>query len=54
MHESVGDPDSKEANLSWMPYKDYKIIYKLDSRLPAMRGGIPLLSIRIHVLVTLL
>ncbi len=21
-HESVGDPDSKEANLSWMPYTD--------------------------------
>ncbi len=26
MHESFGDPDSKEANLIWMPYKDYKII----------------------------
>ncbi len=27
-HESVGDPDSKEANLSWMPYKDLKILNK--------------------------
>ena len=26
--KSVGDTDSKEANLSWMPYKDYKIINK--------------------------
>ncbi len=26
--ESVGDPDSMEANLSWMPFKDYKIINK--------------------------
>ncbi len=28
--------------------------YKLDSRLPATRGGIPLLSIRIHVLVNII
>ncbi len=28
IHESVGDPDSQEANLSWMPYKDFKIINK--------------------------
>ena len=30
-HESVGDTDSKEANLhdlSWMPYKDLKILNK--------------------------
>ncbi len=27
---------------------------KLDSRLPATRGGIPLLSIRIHVLVNII
>ncbi len=26
IQESVGDPDSKEANLRWMPYKDYKLI----------------------------
>ncbi len=25
-HESVGDPDNKEANLSWMLYKDLKIL----------------------------
>ncbi len=28
IHKSVGDPDSKDANLSWMPYKDNKIIVK--------------------------
>ncbi len=28
VHESVGNPDSKRANLSWMPYKDLKILTK--------------------------
>ena len=28
VHESVGNPDSKGANLSWMPYKDLKILTK--------------------------
>ncbi len=26
IHENVSDPDSKEDNLSWTPYKDLKII----------------------------
>ncbi len=32
--ESVGDPDSKEANLSWMPYKDLKILNKQEAHGP--------------------
>ncbi len=28
LHESVGNQDSKGANLSWMPYKDLKILNK--------------------------
>ncbi len=28
LHESVSNPDSKGANLSWMPYKDLKILNK--------------------------
>ena len=31
LHESVGNPDSKGANLSWMPYKDLKILNKKNT-----------------------
>ncbi len=52
--QSERESATKYKNIFWFSTQQKCSDSKLDSRLPATRGGIPLLSIRIHVLVTLL
>ncbi len=46
VHESVGNPDSKGANLSWMPYKDLKILTKCT---PYTHWAATILQLHVHL-----